>query len=215
MITILLADDHHLVREGIRALFERIPDFKVVAEAADGHAAIEQAARHQPDVILLDIAMPGLNGLEALARLRQCAPHSRVLILSMYANPEYIVHALDAGACGYLLKSSSPQTLRQAVARAARGLLTLGPPLDEEQIRAYRRRLQNVPDRLSILSPREREVLQLIAEGHSTQGIAARLGISPKTVESHRARLMRKLELYDIASLTRFAIQQGLVAPEA
>jgi DNA-binding NarL/FixJ family response regulator len=208
---VLIADDHHLVRALLRSHLEGEGDIHVVAEAGDGRAALKLAGEHQPDVILLDISMPGLNGLEALPRLRQQAPQARVLILSMHHNEEYVVRAFKSGAMGYIFKDSSPEELITALRRVAEGERYMAPPLTVEKMEAYLRQFDQKEAPLERLTLREREVLQLIAEGHSTQAIAQILGISPKTVETHRANLMDKLGMYDVASLTRFALRVGLV----
>ncbi len=213
MMKILLADDHAMLRAGLRAILDAQPDMRVVAEAADGREALALAADLHPDLILLDIAMPGLNGLEALLRLKQVAPRARVIVLSMYATEEYVVRALRNGALGYLLKDSTSTELLNAVRAADRGERYLCPPLTAEVVENYLRRQSPGEENslLDRLTPREREILQLLAEGHSTQAIANTLRLSPKTVETHRANLMDKLNLYEIASLTRFAIRAGLV----
>jgi len=210
-MNILLADDHALLRAGLRVLLDAQPDMCVVAEAADGREALSLAADLHPDVVLLDVAMPGLNGLEALLRLKQIAPQARVIILSMHATEEYVVRALRNGALGYLLKDSAPAELLNAVRAAGRGERYLCSPLTAEVVEDYLRRTGEENSLFDRLTPREREILQLLAEGNSTQSIANTLGLSPKTVETHRANLMDKLNLYDVASLTRFAIRVGLV----
>jgi DNA-binding NarL/FixJ family response regulator len=212
VITVLLADDHALLRAGLRAILASQPDICVLAEASDGREALRLAEEIRPTVILLDISMPGLNGLETLLRLREAAPSSAVVILSMHKVEEYAARALRAGALGYVLKDSPPSILLAAVRAAARGERYLAPPLDFAVIEEYQRRLGQEGDLLESLTPREREILQLLAEGHTTQAIASLLAISPKTVETHRAHLMDKLGVYDIASLTRLAIRAGLVS---
>lgn len=208
---VLIADDHRLVRELLRTHLESQPDIQVVAEAEDGHAALELACLHRPDVAILDVTMPGMNGLEALAWMQRDVPEVNVLILSMHLNEEYVVRALRGGARGYLLKDSDPADLIRAVRAAARGERCLIPPLTEEVVQAYLERLGDAEDPLAVLTPRERQVLQLIAEGYSTLAAANLLQISPKTIETHRANIMEKLDLHDVASLTRFAVQAGLV----
>ncbi|KAA3658720.1 MAG: DNA-binding response regulator [Chloroflexi bacterium] len=211
---ILIADDHALFRAGLRILIEAQPDMIVVGEAANGRELLDQTSQLTPDVILLDIIMPGFNGIEAIRRLQASAPTTRVVALSMHASEEYVVSALQAGALSYLLKDAPPDELIKAIHSAYQGEQYLSPPLTDEVISAYIHRLGDKENLIERLSPREREVLQLIAEGHSTRNCAALLGISPKTVETYRANLMDKLGLYDIASLTRFAIRAGLITSD-
>jgi DNA-binding NarL/FixJ family response regulator len=211
-IRLLLADDHAILRAGLKAMLERQPDLRVVAEATDGRSLLSAAQSAQPDVILLDIAMPELNGLEALPRLRECAPHAHVIVLSMHNVEEYVARALKAGAISYLLKDAPEADLLTAIRLAAQGQRYLCPPLTEEVIQDYLARLGQEANLLDRLSPREREVLQLMAEGHSTIAIAQRLNLSPKTVETHRSNLMDKLAIHDLPGLTRFALKNGLIA---
>jgi len=216
-IRVVLADDHALVRAGIRALLENIEGVAVVAEAGDGRAALRAVAEHQPDVVLMDIAMAGLNGLEATARIAREHPAVRVVILSMHANEEYVLRALQAGAIGYLLKDADTAELELAVRAAARGKAYLSPAVSRHLIADYVRRVGQDPQLaeslshgLSLLTPRQREVLQLIAEGRTTREIARLLNISVKTVETHRAQLMERLDIHDVAGLVRYAIRAGL-----
>jgi len=216
-IRVVLADDHALVRAGIRALLENIEGVAVVAEAGDGRAALRAVAEHQPDVVLMDIAMAGLNGLEATARIAREHPAVRVVILSMHANEEYVLRALQAGAIGYLLKDADTAELELAVRAAARGEAYLSPAVSRHLIADYVRRVGQDPQLaeslshgLSLLTPRQREVLQLIAEGRTTREIARLLNISVKTVETHRAQLMERLDIHDVAGLVRYAIRAGL-----
>jgi len=210
MIKILLVDDHAIVRAGLRTMLDEITDLRVVSEAGDGRSALHLVDVHHPDVILLDIGMPGLNGLEALSRLRKSAPETGVVILSMYATEEYVVRAMADGALGYLVKDVSTEDLIAAIRAAARGECYLCDPLSAEVIEAYQQRLGSAKSIIDCLTPRELETLQLLAEGHSTRSIAIILGISPKTVETHRANLMDKLDLHDLASLTRLALRTGV-----
>lgn len=221
-IRILLADDHTLVRAGIGALLQGLEGMQVVAEASDGHAALRLVQTHQPDVVLLDIAMPGLNGLEVTARVAQAFPRVRVIILSMHANEEYVVQALRAGATGYLLKSAVTAELELAVRAVARGEVYLSPPISRYVIADYVRRVEGAgspdatpPGPYTRLTPRQREVLQLIAEGHTTKDMAQRLHISVKTVETHRTQLMKRLDIHDVAGLVRYAIRTGLLILDA
>jgi len=210
-IRVLLADDHALVRAGIRLLLEKLPDIEVIAEASDGHEAIRLVEKHQPHVLLTDIAMPGLNGLEVTRHLAKTLPKVRVLILSMYSDEAHVFLALRAGAAGYLLKGSVREELKMAIRAVAQGETYLSPPVAKITIREYSGRVNAEPGPLRRLSPRQEQVLQLIAEGKTTKQIALALNISVKTVESHRMQLMERLDLHDIASLVRFAIKIGLV----
>ena len=210
-IRVLLADDHALVRAGFRALLHSLGDVEIVAEAGDGDDALRLIEAHQPDVVLLDIAMPGLNGLEVAARVAQRFPNVRVMMLSMYANEEYVLQALRAGAAGYLLKDADSSELELAVRAVARGDTYLSPPVSKSVIEDYVRRVSSQPGSFDRLTPRQREVLQLIAKGHSTKEIAQMLNISVKTAETHRAQLMQQLDIHDIAGLVRYAIRVGLV----
>lgn len=187
----------------------------MVAEASDGREALALAATHRPHVLLMDIAMPGLNGLEAAARLARELPEVRVIILSMHASEEYVLQALRAGAAGYLLKGAGPAELELAVRAAARGETYLSPSMSRHVVDDYLRRTGAAAPSPGPLTPREREILQLIAEGHTTKGVAAKLGLSVKTVETHRMQLMERLDIHDVAGLVRYAIRVGLVTPEA
>ncbi len=214
-IRTMLAEDHALVRAGIRALLKAMPDVEVVAEAADGREAVALARRHRPDVVLMDIAMPGLNGLDAAGMLAKDVPGVRVLVLSMHAQEEYVRRALRMGATGYVLKGADPAELEQAVRTVARGEVYLASEVSKRVLDDYRNRLAHEAHPLDSLSPRQREILQLIAEGRSTKDIAHLLALSVKTVETHRSHVMARLDIYDIPGLVRFAIRVGLVAPEA
>ena len=217
MIRIVLADDHHLVRQGLRALLERAEDVTVLGEAADGAEALAQVERLHPDVLVIDIAMPHLNGLEAVARLRTLGGSTRALILSMYTDESLVRQALRNGAKGYLLKRAVAEELLLAVRAVARGDTYLSPevagplltPLVEGQAPG------DAATPLDRLTSREREVLQLIAEGHTNAAIAAHLTLSEKTVEKRRSHLMAKLHLHDTAALVRLAIKHGLLALDA
>jgi DNA-binding NarL/FixJ family response regulator len=212
-IRVLVADDHALVRAGIRALLEALDDVEVVAEAGDGRHALAMARAHRPDVLLSDIAMPHLTGLELAAVVaRELAP-TRVVILSMHASEEYASRALQAGAAGYLLKDSDPAELEVALRAVARGETYLSPAVSTHVIAEYLRRTGGAAA-AGPLTPRQREILRLVAEGETTKGIARHLGISAKTVEAHRAQLMDRLGIRDVAGLVRYAIRTGLVDPE-
>jgi DNA-binding NarL/FixJ family response regulator len=213
-IRVLLADEHTLVRSGIRALLERIPEVEVVAEAGDGRETLRLIKSHQPDVALMDIALPKLNGLEVAARVGKDVPGVRVILLSIYAGEEDVWQALRSGAVGYLLKSAKAADLEQAIKSAARGEIYLSPPISRQAIKDYVPRADSEGTRLDRLTPRQREVLQLIAEGHTTKAIAQILKISVKTVETHRAQLMERLDIHDVAGLVRYAIRIGLLKLE-
>jgi DNA-binding NarL/FixJ family response regulator len=210
-VRILLADDHTLVRAGIRSLLEELPDVRVVAEAGDGREALALIQAYQPDIALLDIAMPGLNGLDVASRVANDFPFVRVIILSMHATEEYVLRALRAGAAGYLLKDAATPELGLALAAVVRGETYLSPSVSRHVTEYIRRVGETQISSLERLTPRQRDVLQLIAEGHTTRGIAQTLGISVKTVETHRAQLMERLDIHDIAGLVRYAVRMGLV----
>lgn len=214
-IRVLLADDHALVRAGIRALVQNLAGVEVVAEAADGREALHLVKVHQPDVVLLDISMPGLNGLEAARRLAREYPQVRVLMLSGHASEEYVCQALRAGAAGFLLKDAGLAELELALRAAAQGHTYLSPAVSKHVIGDYVRRVGGEAGALDFLTPRQREILQLIAEGHTTKAIARTLHISAKTVETHRMQLMERLDIHDIAGLVRYAVRVGLVLPDA
>jgi len=217
---IVLADDHQLVRAGIRSLLQRLHDVQVVAEASDGDEALRLVATQQPDIVLMDIGMAGLNGLEATERIAQAFPDVHVIILSMHDNKEYVLQALRAGAAGYLLKDAAKAELELAVRAVARGETYLSPPVSKHVIAAYVQRAIGAPGMpiddlpLERLTSRQREVLRLIAAGQTSQTIANTLGISVKTVETHRAQIMERLDIHDVAGLVRYAIHMGLANNE-
>jgi DNA-binding NarL/FixJ family response regulator len=218
-IRVLLADDHTLVRGGIRALLHDMPEVVVVAEASDGREALRLIEVHRPDIVLMDIAMGGMNGLEATARISKEFPFVRVIILSMHTNEEYVLQALRSGAAGYLLKDAGITELDLALKAVAQGETYLSPPISRHVISEYIRRVgvdlasQPVVEQppLERLTLRQREILQLIAEGNTTQEIANLLNIGVKTVETHRMQLMERLNIHDVAGLVRFAIRVGLI----
>ncbi len=210
-VRVLLADDHILVRAGLRKLLESLPNIEVVGEASDGLALLELAARMQPQLILMDIAMPGLNGLEATGRITKAWPDMRVLILSMHQNSEYIRQALRQGAVAYLLKDSAPMELELALKAVLNGETYLSPAVSKGVVSDYVQRLRNEEQPIDVLTPRQREVLQLIAEGQSTKDIARRLDLSVKTVETHRTQLMKQLDIHEVTGLVRYALRAGLV----
>ena len=215
LTTIVLADDHHVVRQGLRALLEAEPGFSVVAEAADGLAAADLAERLQPNVLVLDLMMPCLSGLEVARQVRRLSPQTRVVVLSMHANEAYVLEALRNGVAGYVLKESTAADLVQAVREAVAGRRYLSPPLSERAIEVYVQRAQaTIPDIYETLTSREREVLHLVAEGYSNADIAARLSITRRTAETHRARVMRKLGLRNQAELIRYALRRGILPME-
>jgi two-component system response regulator NreC len=213
--TIVLADDHHIVRQGLRALLEAEPDFAVAGEAADGLAVADLVERLKPDVLVLDLMMPGLNGLDVVRQVKRRSPQTRVIILSMHANEAYVLEALRNGVAGYVLKDSTASDLAQAVREAAAGRRYLSPPLSERAIEAYAHKADAAPlDLYETLSGREREVLHLAAEGCNNTEIAARLCISARTVETHRANAMRKLGLRNQTDLIRYALRRGILPME-
>jgi DNA-binding NarL/FixJ family response regulator len=210
---VLLADDHALVRAGVRALLQSMANVQVVAEASNGREALELVKELRPDVVLMDISMEGLNGVDAAARIASEQPRTRVIMLSMHAQEEYVVKALRAGASGYLLKNAVASELEKAIQHVARGETFLSPAVSR-QVSDYIRRVGQEPTALDRLTPRQREILQLIAEGNTTKKIAQVLTISVKTVETHRSQLMEQLDIHDVAGLVRYAIRTGLVTPE-
>lgn len=232
-LRILLADDHDILRQGLRLLLEAQPDLHIVGEARTGRSTIEQVAALKPDIVVLDISMPDINGLEACQRIRHEYPDIQVLILTMHESEEYFLQALRMGASGYLVKKAAPAELCAAVRTIAQGGAFLYPGLAKALIRAYLSsdnapqstrssppaRLASTRDTglsqaLSVLTPRELEVLTLVAEGHTNQEIADRLVLSIKTIQAHRANVMEKLGLHDITHLVRFALRYGLIAPD-
>lgn len=213
-IRVLLADDHKVVRAGIRTLIERLVGVRVVAEASNGTEAIEMVKTHGPHVALMDIAMPEMNGLEALVRITRDHPSTRVLILSMHANEEYVLTALRGGASGYLVKDAAVVELELAIRAIAGGESFLSPSISRRVIDTYLGCAENRTSHGDQLTPRQREILQLVAEGRSTKEIAFRLSISVKTVEAHRLQLMNRVGIQDVPGLVRFAMRAGLVPPE-
>ncbi|OIP14633.1 MAG: DNA-binding response regulator [Comamonadaceae bacterium CG2_30_57_122] len=208
----MLADDHTLVRAGLHKLLDAIPSVEVVGEAGDGQTLLDLAAQHHPDVVLMDIAMPGLNGLEATARLLQDSPAVRVMILSMHQSEEYVRRALRLGAVAYLLKDAAPMELELALAAVMRGETYLSPAVSKGVVSDYVQRLRSDDQAGDPLSARQREVLQRIAQGLSTKEIARQLDLSVKTVETHRTSLMKLLDVHEVTGLVRYAIKTGLVS---
>ncbi len=217
LITIVLADDHRVVREGFRALLLTEPDFRIVGETGDGLQAMRLVDQLKPQVLITDLMMPGLSGIDVARQLRQREVRTRVLLLSMHANEAYVAEALRHGAAGYVLKDSSGADLVRAVREVAAGRRYLSPPFSEPAMLAYLEKFRKTGafDLHETLTNREREVLHLAAEGHTNGEIAAKLYISPRTVETHRANLMRKLGLRSHADLIRYALQRGIVPLEA
>jgi DNA-binding NarL/FixJ family response regulator len=212
MITIVLADDHHVVRQGLRALLEAESDFSVLGETGDGLDALRLVEQLNPNVLVLDLMMPGLNGLEVARQLGKRSPNTRIVILSMYSNEAYVLEALSNGASAYVLKDSSSADLVHAVREVAAGRRYLSPPLSDRAIEAYQEKAKAATlDKYEMLTTREREVLQLAAEGHTSTDIAARLGISSRTAEAHRSNLMHKLGIHTQADLIRYALRRGII----
>jgi DNA-binding NarL/FixJ family response regulator len=211
-IRVMLADDHKLFRAGLRALLRALDDIEVVAEGADGREALRLIAAHRPDVALMDIMMPNLNGLDAAARVARAFPRTRVVIVSMNADEDSVLKALRAGAAGYLVKSADPTELELAIRATARGETFLSSVVSEHVVAACMKRVDSEQTSLERLTQRQREVLQLVAEGHTTKEIATMLGISVKTAETYRGELMRALGIHDVATLTRYAIRTGLIS---
>jgi DNA-binding NarL/FixJ family response regulator len=213
MIKIVLADDHPVVRQGLRAVFEAEADFSVVGETGEGLDAVRLVEELGPDVAVLDVMMPGLNGLEVARQIRQRCSQTRIVILSMHANDAYVLEALRHGAAAYVLKGSGPGELVRAVREVVAGRHYLSPPLSERAIDAYRNQAQaQAVEPYDSLTTREREVLQLAAEGKHNADIAERLGISPRTAETHRTHVLRKLGLHSQTELVRYALRRGIIA---
>lgn len=216
MISILLVDDHAVVRDGLRLLLETQSDFQVVGDADNGREAVHQISQHCPNVVILDIAMPDLNGIEALRQIRIACPETRVIILSMHANSSYIIQALQAGANGYLLKAAAGSEVINAIRVVQNGQRYMSQKIIDTVINTYLSQPEILEERdpLTRLSAREREILQLVVEGKSSIEIAHVLAISPNTVDTYRSRLMQKLGISDLPGLVKFAIQRGLISLE-
>lgn len=212
---ILLADDHRIVREGLRSLVAGLPGVEVIAEAEDGRTAVELARKLAPQVVVMDIGMPDLNGIEATRRLAAEAPHVRVIALSMHSDNRYVSEMLKAGARGYLLKDAAFEELALALRTVMAGQVYLSPAISRTVVSDYVRHLTaGEPALAAALTTREREILQLVAEGASTKEIAARLSISLKTVDTHRQHIMDKLGVRSVAELTKYAVREGLTSLE-
>lgn len=213
-IRVLLAEDHTLVRAGFRALLEKMDEVAVIGEVSDGREAVRVSKELKPDVVLMDIAMSGMNGLEATSRMCQECPNAKVIMLTMYTNEEYLKEALRAGASGYLLKDADRSELELALKAVCRGETYLTSAMAKFTLDVYCRQGAAAAGPLGKLTGRQREILQLIAEGSSTKQIAHRLDLSVKTVETHRAQLMERLDIHDIPGLVRLAIRTGLVGTD-
>lgn len=215
-IRVLLADDHTLVRAGIRALLEKLPGLEVAGEASDGREVINLIKTRQPDVVLMDISMPGLNGLQALARITRDFQKVRVIILSMHHNDEYVWQALRSGASGYLLKKAATAELPAALKNVLGGEIYLSQEIASRFLKKFPlQQIARSTSPLEQLTSRQREILQLLAEGQTTKAIALVLNVSDKTVEYHRAKLMARLNIFDLPGLVRFALRNGLVSQES
>jgi DNA-binding NarL/FixJ family response regulator len=211
---IVIADDHTLVRAGLKILLSTLPGVDVIGEANDGGEAIRLVGELKPDVVLMDIAMKPVNGLDAAARINAKYPDVRILILSLHANEEYVLQALRAGASGYLLKEAATAELGLALAAVARGETYLSPPVSRAVVDGYVNRTAGDSGSDEVLTPRQKQILEFIAKGLGTKEIAFELDLSVKTVETHRAMLMERLGIRDVAGLTRYAIRQGLISPD-
>jgi two-component system, NarL family, response regulator NreC len=211
---VVLADDHTLIRAGLRMVVDAQPDLTVVGEAADGRDAVAQAQNLRPDVIVMDIGMPSLNGIEACRQVRELAPDTQVVMLSMHSDEGYVLRALKAGAKAYLLKDSAEADLARAIRAAAAGKSFFSPAVGKVLLEDYMRKLQRTgaEDSYDLLSAREREILQLVAEGNSSKDIANLLDLSVYTVETHRARIMQKLNLRGIPELILYAVRKGVIS---
>lgn len=215
-IRIVLADDHEIVREGLRSLLEHHTDMEIVAEASDGVSAVEVTTEQQPDVIVMDASMPGLNGIEATRQILHHFPQARIICLSMHSESQFVTAMLESGASGYLLKDCASEELIRAIQAVQAGTIYLSPAIGQVVADHFKPGGEyNEPSAFSILSDKERAVLQLLAEGHSTKAVAQRLNLSVKTIASHREHLMQKLAIDSIAGLTKYAIQQGLTTLES
>ncbi len=213
MTTIVVADDHKIVREGLVKLLEARPDFTVIGEASDGEEAVQMVLEKQPDVVIMDIWMPRLSGIDATRRIGKRGSQAKILVLSMHESRTYVEEVLRAGASGYIVKNSASSDLLQAIDAVRAGASYLSPAITQQVVDAIARPGDSSPSGVAMLTDREREVLQLIAEGLSSKEIASMLGVSLKTVDSHRSNLMEKLDIHKVSGLVRFAIRAGLVEP--
>jgi DNA-binding NarL/FixJ family response regulator len=213
-IRVLLCDDHLLIRASLKSLLAEFPGIEVVGEAGDGRVVMDQITAVRPNVVVMDITMPGLNGIEATRQIVKEHAQVRVIMLSMHADENHVLQALRAGATAYVLKGAAPRELEMAIQAVSRGELFLSPGISKHVISAYLSRPEGQTNSLDLLTPRQREILQLIAEGKSSKQIAQLLSASVKTIESHRASLMERLDIHDVAGLVRYAIRHGLVSAE-
>ena len=214
-LSLILADDHALVRAGIRTLLEKLEGIQIVGEAGDGRETLTLVEKHQPNVVVMDISMPGLNGLDTTVRIVRDHPRTKVLILSMHTAEDYVLQALRAGATGYLLKDAATVELGVALVAVRRGETYLSPTISKEVLARHRQQLLDPKaDSVKALTPRMREIVQLIAEGRSTKEIAFLLNLSVKTIETHRMHLMARLDLHDVAGVVRYALRTGLISAE-
>jgi DNA-binding NarL/FixJ family response regulator len=218
VIRVLIVDDHSLMRAGIRALFQNSTDIRVVGESGDGHNALELMKELSPDVVLMDISMPGLNGLEVAARARKEMPRTRIVFLSMHGGDEYVLRALEVGAAGYVLKDSETSELELAIRSAVKGEAFLSPAVSTKVIGSFVSHLSSAHKSQTSpyeqLTTRQREVLQLLAEGYTAKEIAEKTRLSINTVETHRTNIMNRLNIHDVAGLVRYAISKGIIQPE-
>lgn len=212
---IFLADDHVIVRDGIRALLEKHPEFVVVGEAEDGRQAVQQSIQLRPDVVIMDIAMPDLNGIEATRQILAVLPHTKIIVLTMHADKRFVSEMLHAGAVGYLQKNCAFKNLVNAIQTVMAGQVYLSPAIAGIVVAGFKSQTAAETVQLVPLSPKEREVLQLLAEGYATKEIGGRLDISAKTVDTHRQHIMDKLQLRSVAELTKYAIRAGLTSVES
>ena len=213
-VRILLVDDHSLVRAGLRALLEKLSGIEVVGEASGGQEAMSLIASIVPNIVLMDISMPELNGVEATKRITQLYPKMRVIILSMHTGEEFVMQALRAGASGYMIKDAATDELQMAIHAAARGDKYLSPSISKKVVDEYLRQSKDLESPLEQLTSRQREVLQLIAEGNTTKKIASILNVKVKTIESHRGQIMNRLEIHNLTGLILFAARSGLISLE-
>lgn len=208
---VLVADDHTIVREGLLSLLQEQQDIVVVGAAENGREAVEKARRTFPDIVVMDVAMPLLNGIEATRQLQRLMPQTKVIVLTMYVDEEYVLRALQAGVRGYLLKKAAASELLQAIRAVDRGDFYLSSDISRVIVERFLASDDAAAEEIATLSERERQILQLVAEGHTNRQIATALGITPKTVDTHRTRLMTKLDIHDTPGLVRYAIRKGLV----
>jgi DNA-binding NarL/FixJ family response regulator len=214
-IRVLIADDHAILRHGLARALEQEKDIELVGQAGDGRSAMELARERTPDVVVMDVGMPDLNGIEATRAIRRDVPQTRVIALSMHSANRYVREMFKAGAAGYLLKDGGFDELTEAIRLVAKGQTYISPAVSDTVLQSVIVDPKNEEaGAFSVLTAREREVLQLVAEGHATKRIAKRLHVSPKTVEAHRLRIMRKLDIDNVAQLTKYAIQEGLTSPQ-